>query len=211
MPVLMVPVKPLRRAKSRLAGLLSPDERAALSMAMAHDVVAACLGQDGWTKWLVSRDARVLRAARNWGARPVMEAGVSLSGAVRQAEELVEGDDLAVILADLPLISAQGLHIVLEVEAPVVGVRAASDGGTNVLVRRPATAIRARFGPDSFARHVWAARREGIRLAPVHLAELAFDLDRPDDVLRLVEGPATGRAATACRRMGLGDRLRAPA
>src|SRR5438034_452167 len=149
MPVLMVPVKPLRRTKSRLAGLLGPDERAALTMAMAHDVVSACLSQDGWTTWLVSRDARLLRAARSWGARPVMETAVSLSGAVRQAEELVGGDDLAVVLADLPLVSAQGLRAVLEVGAKVVGVRAASDGGTNVLVRRPAAAIRARFGPDS--------------------------------------------------------------
>jgi 2-phospho-L-lactate/phosphoenolpyruvate guanylyltransferase len=212
MPVLMVPVKPLRLAKSRLDGLLGPDERMALTLAMAEDVVAACLMQEGWDTWVVSRDRRVLRAARDWGARPVAEAAVSLTGAIRQVEAALAGDDdLAVVLADLPLITARGLGMVLRVRAAVVGVRAASDGGTNVLVRRPATAILARFGRDSFAKHEWAARREGIRLAKVDRADLAFDLDRPDDVLRLMEDPRSGRAAVACRRMRLRERLRAPA
>lgn len=211
MPVLMVPVKPLRLAKSRLAGLLGPDERAALTLAMAEDVVAACLTQEGWDTWVVSRDRRVLRAARDWGARPVTETAVSLSGAVRQVEALAGSDDLAIVLADLPLITTRGLGMALGVEAAVVGVRAASDGGTNVLVRRPATAIRARFGRDSFAKHEWAARREGIRLAKVDRADLAFDLDRPEDVLRLVEDPRSSRAAVACHRMRLKERLRAPA
>ena len=215
MRVLAVPVKSLERAKSRLSPILSPVERAALSLEMFEDVLDACLAQAEWETLVISHDEAVLEVGVRRGARPIVEKGRSLLDAVRQ----LEGDtprgsspsnQLAVVLADLPLITDQALRTALAAgpRKGVVAAPAASDGGTNLLLRRPPSIIAPRFGRASFAKHRWAARRARVPFEEVSLPELAFDLDRPDDLNRVVaEGRAT-RTRSACLEMGVPERLR---
>src|SRR6266571_6769070 len=111
MRVLAVPVKRLERSKSRLSSLLTPVERAVLTLAMLEDVLDAALDQPGWEVWLVSKDEAALEVGARRGARPFVEAGSSLLSAVRQVEAEVPGttSSLAVLLADLPLITTSAL------------------------------------------------------------------------------------------------------
>jgi 2-phospho-L-lactate guanylyltransferase len=211
MGVIAVPVKPLDRAKSRLSPLLTPSERASLSLVMLHGVIEACLEQPGWEVWVISRDRAVLEESARHGVRPVPEQGRTLLSAVRQVEAAIAGrpSELAVVLADLPLVSATVLATALakRENAPVVASPAASDGGTNLLLRRPPDVIPARFGPDSFARHRWEAYRRGLTFTVAAVAGLGFDLDRPEDVARLLEMPEPSRTRSACVEMGLPARL----
>jgi 2-phospho-L-lactate/phosphoenolpyruvate guanylyltransferase len=218
MRVLAVPVKSLERAKTRLSPILSPAERAALSLVMFEDVLDACLAQDGWQTWVVSHDEAVLETGVRRGARPFVEKGRSLLDAVRQIEgEAALGsrrsNQLAVVLADLPLVTDHAVRAALAAgqKTAVVAAPAASDGGTNLLLRRPPSIIAPRFGRTSFAKHRWAARRARVAFEEVALPELAFDLDRPDDLIRVVaEGRAT-RTRSACLEMGVPERLRSRA
>lgn len=211
MRVMAVPVKSLDRAKSRLSPILSSSERAALSLAMLEDVLDACVAQAGWEVWLVSRDPAVLDTGGKWGARPVLEAGRSLRQAIRQVERAFPdpAGELAVVLADLPLLTAAALRLALRsaTRGEVAAVAAESDGGTNMLVRKPAEVIPARFGRSSFARHRAEAYRAGVTFQEVRSAEVGFDLDRPADMARLLDSSAPGRARSACLEMGLPDRL----
>jgi 2-phospho-L-lactate/phosphoenolpyruvate guanylyltransferase len=215
MRVLAVPVKSLERAKSRLSPILSPVERAALSLVMFEDVLDACLAQAEWETLVISHDEAVLEVGVRRGARPIVENGRSLLDAVRQLEgDTARGSNpfnqLAVVLADLPLITDQALRTALAAgpRRRVVAAPAASDGGTNLLLRRPPSIIAPRFGRASFAKHRWAARRARVPFEEVSLPELAFDLDRPDDLNRVVaEGRAT-RTRSACLEMGVPERLR---
>jgi len=211
--VLTVPVKVLERSKRRLGPLLSPAERAVLSLAMFEDVLDACLAQLDWEVWVLSVSEAALEVAARRGARPVTEDGQSLLQAVRQAEAQVTGrrDSMAVVLGDLPLLTAEALARAVATPGTVVASPAASDGGTNMLLRRPASIIPARFGRASFAKHRWAARRAGVGFAVVDLPELAFDLDRPADVARFLAAGRRGRTRSACLEMGLAGRLRARA
>jgi 2-phospho-L-lactate/phosphoenolpyruvate guanylyltransferase len=216
MRVLAIPVKSLERAKTRLASVLSPAERAALSLVMLEDVLDACLAQRGWEVWVVSRDEAALEIGVRRGARPLLEKGTSLLGAVRQTESEVvgRGGHLAVVLADLPFLTPEALAVPLELgdasgrRAGVVAAPAASDGGTNLLLRRPPSVIRARFGRSSFAKHRWAARRARVPFEEVRRLELAFDLDRPEDLARVLTGRDAGRTRSACLEMGIPERLR---
>ena len=203
-------MKPLRDAKSRLSPLLDAGERELLTLAMFEDVLEACLAQPTWEVWVVSRDVTVLDVAGGRGAAPVVEEGTSLLAAIRQAERMLprSGDELAVVLADLPALEPDALAAALAVAGPVVAAPAASDGGTNLLIRRPPTVIPARFGTASFAKHRWAARRKRLDVAEVRDPALAFDLDRPEDVARLMLEAPRGRTYAACQEMGLGARLR---
>jgi 2-phospho-L-lactate/phosphoenolpyruvate guanylyltransferase len=209
MRVIAVPVKSLERAKSRLSEVLASLERAALTLAMLEDVLDACLAQPGWQTWVVSPDESVLEVSARRRARPVVEGSPGLLAAVRQVEEEAAGADaLAVVLGDLPLLTPEALERVLQTLGPVVAAPSASDEGTNLLVRRPPGVIQARFGTRSFTKHRAAAELRGIPFAEVRSPELAYDLDRPEDIPAVLSGRA-GRTRAACLEMGLADRLSA--
>ena len=84
MRVIAVPVKPLEEAKRRLSRILSPAERAVLSLAMLEDVLDACQTQEGWEVWVVSRAEPALEVGARRGARPLLESGRSLLEANRR-------------------------------------------------------------------------------------------------------------------------------
>jgi 2-phospho-L-lactate/phosphoenolpyruvate guanylyltransferase len=209
--VIAVPVKALGRSKSRLAPTLAPAERATLTLALLDDVLRAATAQSAWEVWVISADRAVLKAAAGWGARPVTEQGRTLLQAVRQVEEELRGSgELAVLLGDLPYLRAGELERALATAGPVVAAPAASDGGTNLLLRRPPSVIPARFGRASFAKHAWAARRARVDLVEVRAPGLELDLDGPEDVAALLASTRRGRARAACVEMGLEARLGAP-
>ena len=210
MQVLAVPVKALHRGKRRLSGILSPAERSRLVMAMFEGVLGAATAQAGWTVWVVSPSEAVLAAAERRGARPVVDAAGSLGGALRAIEAELEpaGAALAVLLADLPLVTEASLRRALrEATGPVAAVPAHSDRGTNLLVRRPATVIPSRFGRSSYQRHRSEASRAGVGFTAVTSTEIAFDVDTPEDVARWMSAGGAGVAFDEAVALGLPERV----
>ncbi|HEX6262774.1 MAG TPA: 2-phospho-L-lactate guanylyltransferase [Actinomycetota bacterium] len=208
MRVIAVPIKDLSRAKGRLSGILSPMERAALTLAMLEDVLAACVEMPGWQTWVISPDPSALQQAARMRARPVEERDRGLVSAIRQVEEeAANADALAVVLADLPLLTPAALMRALQTLGSVVAAPADSDAGTNLLLRRPPDAIPPRFGTDSFRKHREAAELHDIPFAEVRLPQLAFDLDRPADLTALLASSSRSRTKATCHEMGLPERL----
>ncbi len=164
MRVLAVPVKALERSKRRLASVLSPADRAALTLVMLEDVLDACLPQPDWAVWVFSQSEAALEIAARRGARPLHDRTDTLLRSIGQVEKELPGrwSRLAILLGDLPLITPDALASALTQPAAVVAVPAESDGGTNLLVRRPPAIIPARFGRASFAKHRAEAYRAGV-------------------------------------------------
>ena len=212
MRVVAVPVKSLSRAKTRLSPALTGLERGALTLAMLEDVLDAALSVPGWETWVVSPDEVALEIAAGRGARPIPEAKPPLANAIRQVEAKARQDGasaLAVLPADVPLVTVATLHEALRTLGAVVLARSADGSGTSLLLRRPPRAIPARFGPDSFRRHVELAEARGLPVSIVERRELSFDVDRPDDILTLLADGRRGRTREVCLQMDLGARLRA--
>jgi 2-phospho-L-lactate guanylyltransferase len=212
MRVVAVPVKSLSRAKTRLSPALTGLERGALTLAMLEDVLDAALSVPGWETWVVSPDEVALEIAAGRGARPIPEAKPPLANAIRQVEAKARQDGataLAVLPADVPLVTVETLHEALRTLGAVVLARSADGSGTSLLLRRPPRAIPARFGPDSFRRHVELAESRGLPVSVVERRELSFDVDRPDDILTLLADGRRGRTREVCLQMDLGARLRA--
>lgn len=212
MRVVAVPVKSLSRAKTRLSPALTGLERGALTLAMLEDVLDAALSVPGWETWVVSPDEVALEIAAGRGARPIPEAKPPLANAIRQVETKAKEDGasaLAVLPADVPLVTVDTLHEALRTLGAVVLARSADGSGTSLLLRRPPRAIPARFGPDSFRRHVELAEGRGLPVSVVERRELSFDVDRPDDILTLLADGRRGRTREVCLQMDLGARLRA--
>lgn len=212
MRVVAVPVKSLSRAKTRLSPALTGLERGALTLAMLEDVLDAALSVPGWETWVVSPDEVALEIAAGRGARPIAEAKPPLANAIRQVEAKAKEEGanaLAILPADVPLVTVNTLHEALRTLGAVVLARSADGLGTSLLLRRPPRAIPARFGPDSFRRHVELAQARGLPVSIVERRELSFDVDRPDDILTLLADGRRGRTREVCLQMDLGARLRA--
>lgn len=212
MRVVAVPVKSLSRAKTRLSPALTGLERGALTLAMLEDVLDAALSVPGWETWVISPDEVALEVAAGRGARPIPEAKPPLANAIRQVEAKAKQDGataLAVLPADVPLLTVDTLHEALRTLGAVVLARSADGSGTSLLLRRPPRAIPARFGPDSFRRHLELAAERGLPVSVVERRELSFDVDRPDDILTLLADGRRGRTREVCLQMDLGARLRA--
>lgn len=211
MRIIAVPVKSLDRCKGRLSAVLSPVERAALVLAMLEDVLDACLDHPGWETWVVSPDESVLEVAARRRAKPIVEEEGPLAKAIAQVERLAkerEADALAVVPGDLPTLTAEALGRALHTLGPVVLAPASDGKGTSLLLRRPPRCIPARFGPDSLARHRALAQERQLPVATVADETLAFDVDVPDDILRLLASGDGGRARQVAMGMELEPRLR---
>ncbi len=209
MRVLVIPVKSLGRSKTRLSGLLTALERGALTLAMLEDVLDVTERLSGWDTWVVSPDEVVLEVAARRGVRALVEDRPGLAAAIRQAESVAIAEHaqaLAVLPADLPLLTLEALTAAARTLGPVVIARSAREG-TSLLLRRPPRAIASRFGADSFRRHLELAQAKGLPVAVVERPELTFDLDVPADVIALLRNGRHGRTREVCLGMDLGGRL----
>jgi 2-phospho-L-lactate guanylyltransferase len=208
--VIALPVKSLAEAKSRLDPLLTPLERGALTLAMLEDVLDVTLELTGWHTWVISPDEAVLEIAMVRGAHAIEEDRPPLAMAIRQVEDEAAGrlvETLAVLLPDTPLVSAPALGRALRTLGAVVMAPSADESGTNLLVRRPPAVIEARFGHDSYRRHLQGAAEADVPAAVVEAPELAFDLDLPSDILTVLTSRRQGRTLQVCRELDLGSRV----
>ena len=186
----IVPVKPLRRGKSRLAGMLSEDERTELNRKLLENTLQTFSDLKEVEEVLViSRDPQALTIARNYGARTVREDGQpELNTALKRATvvaQLYATGGVLVLPADLPLVTRDDILALIERanDPPVVVIAPdRHEKGTNALLISPTGLIEYDFGEDSFQRHCQRAIDAGARLEIVNLPSLGLDLDLPEDL-----------------------------
>lgn len=191
----IVPVKPLRRGKSRLAGVFSEEERTDLNRYLLENTISTLKNISEIEQVLVvSRDQAALTLARDLGARTVLENGAPhLNVALERATivaQTYETRGVLILPADLPLITPEDVKMMLEraIDPPVVVVAPdRHQSGTNALLVCPAGLIEYHYGQDSFEKHCELARTAGARLEICELPSLTLDLDVPDDLALLEE------------------------
>jgi 2-phospho-L-lactate/phosphoenolpyruvate guanylyltransferase len=205
----IVPVKPLRYGKSRLAHILSPEERAALTTSMLNRTLQTLNQVTGiYRSLVISRDPAALKIARDHGAYTYGEGEKQdLNIALARAAHLAaaqEATGLLIIPADLPLISVEDVEMMLAGVGPRLHFsRPAAHGnnggfrfnrpraiticsdrnenGTNALYVSPPLGFEFSYGEGSFARHLQQAEDLGMRSRIVHAPGLKFDLDTEED------------------------------
>jgi len=186
----IVPVKPLRRGKSRLAGTLSEEERAELNQKLLEKTLNTLSSLKELDQVLVvSRDPHALTIARNHGAKTIQEDGQpQLNTALARATVLAKVQAIQGVLilpADLPLLTTDDVLTLIDRAAKPPVVVIAPDRhkkGTNALLMVPPGLIEYEFGEGSFERHCERAKKVGTHLEIVDLPSLALDLDVPEDL-----------------------------
>jgi 2-phospho-L-lactate guanylyltransferase len=186
----IVPVKPLRRGKSRLSGVLNEDQRTELNRCLlVHtlDVLAAVAEIEHTL--VVSRDPQALALARDHGARTVQEHGLSQLNLALSRATIVAASHavlgVLVLPADLPLLTGEDVQALIErsKQPPVMVIAPDRHGkGTNALLVCPVGMIPFSFGDDSFEKHSGLAGIVGMRLEICERPNLALDVDLPEDL-----------------------------
>jgi len=193
----LLPVKVLAQAKSRLADLAGP-RRAELALALACDTVTAVLGCAAAARAVVITDDPVAQATLgDLGALVIPdEPRDGLNAALRHGAAVAAarwpGCGTAALSADLPALRPAELARALNAAAawPTAFVADAAGDGTTLYTAAPGAAFRPAFGLASRARH-----------AADGAAEL--DLTQVPGLRRDVDTPADLRGAAA---LGLGRR-----
>ncbi|MFH1523778.1 MAG: 2-phospho-L-lactate guanylyltransferase [Chloroflexota bacterium] len=186
----IVPVKPLRRGKSRLAGMLSEEQRTRLNRyLLEHTLTTLNEISEIEHTLVVSRDPSALALTRSMGGRTVLEDGApQFNTAIQRATIVAKAQGARAVLilpADLPLVKPSDLKGLLKRgnRPPVIVIAPdRRSDGTNALLVNPAGLIEYGYGPDSFQRHSQRAADAGARLEVVNSRRLALDLDLPEDL-----------------------------
>ena len=189
----IVPVKRLSAAKSRLAPILTLRQRRELVCALLAHTLIRLEGIPGIRgKIVVGRDRAVRRIAAQHGALFLAEKprdGLNRALARAAREAVRRGAEAVMVLpADLPRLRKSEIVGLLRRagKPPFLGISPDRlEQGTNVLLLAPPGLIRFSFGERSYRRHIAAARRAGASVMEYRRASLADDLDCPEDVVRL--------------------------
>ena len=158
---LVIPLKPLARAKSRLSDTAADALRPGLALAFAQDTVAAALACPAVRDVaVVTDDALAGRELAALGARIVPdEPRGGLNAALAHGATAVRAarptSAVAALNADLPALRPPELSRVLDAAAefPRAFLADAAEIGTTLLTATPAQELLPSFGPDSRARH----------------------------------------------------------
>jgi len=182
----LLPVKVLAQAKSRLAELAGP-RRGELALALACDTVSAVLQTAQVARVVVITDDQVAAAAlRELGALVIPdEPRDGLNAALRHGAAFAAarwpGCGTAALSADLPALRPAELMRALHAAAawPTAFVADAAGDGTTLYTAAPGAAFRPGFGLASRARHAADGAAE-LELADI--PGLRRDVDTPADL-----------------------------
>jgi 2-phospho-L-lactate guanylyltransferase len=188
---IVVPLKALPNAKSRLATTLSAAEHRELVEAIRADTLRAARAV---ARVLVVSDAPM-------PGSDLVQSTPGLNGAVREAAARAAaqwpGAGVAALVGDLPALRPDELAAALHDAPALAFVPDAAGTGTTLLVARDAAAIDPRFGPGSATRHgadhARLAGGPGLRCDVDTVEDL-------DDARELGVGPATERLLARWKR-----------
>jgi 2-phospho-L-lactate/phosphoenolpyruvate guanylyltransferase len=185
----IVPVKPLRRGKSRLSAILSEEERNQLNQRLLTNTIEVLKRVEAISDILVvSRDSMVLTHSRDMGVRTVTENGTpELNNALLRASlfsKAFSTEGVLIVPADLPLLTPKDVIQFLEQRTQPPMIVISPDRrvqGTNMLLIDPPDLLTFSFGENSFHRHCSLADSRGAKVIVHENKRIALDLDVPED------------------------------
>lgn len=199
----IVPIRGLASGKTRLAGLLDADGRAALNALLLQRVLGAvAAAEDGLQRCIVAAGAEdAARLARSCGARVLLASDrLGLNGTLQVAREMAiacGATEVLALVADLPEVSGTALRRLL-VAVPAGGGALIADKegvGTTGLLLPAACPLPYMFGVASLARHRSGMLAHGLEPVVWSDPALSFDLDSPQDYDRWRAQAQAGAAA----------------
>ena len=197
---IILPVKHLKDSKTRLKNVLSDEQRWQFNYLMVIDTLQTlCSSEHVQGVTMISSDQSLSRLAEQYHVKFILtEKDSGYSNDAMDAINTLSKNDvdkIAIIPADLPLLSYHDLELLDNTHEQGVTLCAAEkDGGTNALVFTPPLAIPLLFGLDSCKNHQQVAIDRGVTVNTVQASGIQRDVDRADDLLWLSKQSSGGQA-----------------
>jgi 2-phospho-L-lactate guanylyltransferase len=192
MIVAIVPVKTVTQGKSRLASILSEEQRVTLIGQLLRRTLGVLLGcQQIHQTIVVTPDPRVMAWSKTAGAttlaeKPMLASEDHLNGALNQAAQLAQSSGamgLLILPADLPFVTPDELACFLDKgqSRQMVICPDRHEKGTNALLLTPPVPFTFQYGEQSYQKHLLEAKRRELTWCSFPLPGLTFDLDTVAD------------------------------
>jgi len=186
----IIPVKPLRRSKSRLSEVMNENERTQLNFQMLENTIKTIKKVPAIKETLlISKDTSALALARSFGAKTIQEDGdAGLNLALKRAVLIAKAysaQSIMVLPADIPLLCEDDLLLLINKFTTSPAMVISPDrhmNGTNALLVSPPDLIEFSFGPGSFERHIWQAQKQHATIEVIQLGSTGLDIDDPEDL-----------------------------
>jgi 2-phospho-L-lactate guanylyltransferase len=184
----IIPVKRLDNAKSRLSSLLTDEERKQFCLKMLEDVLRTMKSVKlAHETVVVGKDPIVLQMAKNFEVAYLKERKRGLNKTVSGAIDwcMEKGATSVLILpADIPLVAPADLNRIFTLgeKASMVISPSKNGKGTNALLLTPPNISPTFYGPHSFQRHVKEASKLKISLRIYRSPRIALDIDTFEDL-----------------------------
>ena len=188
-------MKPFEYGKSRLASLISDEERYRLNRALLTQtlsVISKCNFNQHVIVISKGQEALTIAQANNFECLqeyPPFGLNRSLRKVVK-ALNLKQASSITVIPADLPLLGVEELNFLFELRNTKEGMIIVPDRhhvGTNILSLKPMNAIPFKYGRASFSKHVQLAKMAEIACYIHDSSFLGLDLDTKQDLQVLMQ------------------------
>lgn len=192
----LIPVKSLSAAKSRLAGYLSLEERKKLMLQMLTHVITTIKSCETLTQIaIVTPDLLVQHLAKQNGIKILHEEKPGYNEALTYAAHHENEHPLLTIAADLPLVTTQDiLQLITRAQRYDLVLARSKDGGTNALVTKQPLLIPYLFGQNSFEKYKQEAAKRKLSIGVYQSETIAFDIDTPQDLQVLQEIKRTSKS-----------------
>lgn len=184
----IIPVKRLDNAKSRLSSLLTDGERKQFCLKMLEDVLSAVKSTKcAHETVVVSKDPMVSQVAKNFEVTHLKEKKRGLNKTVSEAVDWCierEATSVLVLPADIPLVIPTDLDRIFALgEKTSMVISPSRNGkGTNALLFTPPNVCPTFYGPHSFQRYIKEASKLKISLCRYRSPRIALDIDTVEDL-----------------------------
>jgi 2-phospho-L-lactate guanylyltransferase len=203
----IVPFRESSAAKTRLAEVLSKEQRTMLTLTMLSDVLDALSRTKGIDQIvLVTRDTRAARLGKKKRAHIVWEGqSRGLNAAVRRGIRFAEHERahrVLIVPSDVPLARPADFRKILKAarKNEVLIVPSHDEGGTNALLLRPPSIMPVSYGRNSFKRHCRLALNRSLNVRVLKPRSLRLDVDNPSDLRRVRLASGNTRSQELLRR-----------
>ncbi len=210
----IIPVKRLDNAKSRLSSLLTDDERKQFCLKMLEDVLRTVKStKRPHETVVVSKDPMVSEIAKIFDVAYLKERKRGLNKTVSEIVDwCVERGATSVLVlpADIPLVVPTDLNKILSLgeEASMVISPSRNGKGTNALLLTPPNVSPTFYGPRSFQRHIKEATKLKISFRRYRSPRIALDIDTTGDLTYFISLKAKKTSAyEVLEKIGVTNKL----
>ena len=181
----LIPVKTLKNAKSRLAEYISQTQRETLTLLMLRHVIKIVNSADKELEiFVVSFDKKVIATADSLGVKSISEKISGHNQALTfAARQINQNKPVVTLSADLPLLSTTDIkHILLLSQKNDIVIASSKEKtGTNAIIMKRPLLIPYQFGKNSLTKFISSAKEHSLNVTIYFHQSFAFDVDTIKD------------------------------